>query len=358
MSTPLLLRGSFAALAGWGESSLDAAFAAFRLTAPRLLVESGSASPLALDPGALADAAHAALEGTASPREFFESRFEPARVALEEPSRGFVTGYYELVVEASPTRTERFKVPLHRPPPDLVRLGADRPAGLDPELAFARKAPDGALSEHFDRAAVSRGALDGDGLEIAWLADPVDAFFIHVQGSARLRLTDGGEMRVGYAAKSGHRFTAIGRVLVSNGELVLEKADMAGIRDWLASHPDEVRRLLDRNRSYIYFEPREIADPAAGPVGAAGASLTPLASLAIDPLFHRYGTPIFVDAPGLLVEARPFRRLLVAQDTGSAIVGAARGDIFVGSGAAAGALAGTVRHLADFHVLVPRNRSR
>jgi membrane-bound lytic murein transglycosylase A len=182
----------------------------------------------------------------------------------------------------------------------------------------------------------------------------VDAFFIHIQGSARLALPDGRRMRVTYAAKTGHPFTAIGRILVEAGELSLAEATMDGIRGWLAERPERVRALLDRNRSFIFFREAAVEDERLGPVAAAKVPLTPMASIAVDRELHTFGTPFFIDAPTLgEIGGEPFRRLLVAQDTGSAIVGPARADIFVGSGASAGSVAGRVRHPGDFFALLP-----
>ncbi|WP_185984177.1 murein transglycosylase A [Aureimonas mangrovi] len=346
---------AFEQLPGWRAADFAPALDAFRRSAARILSDAPPKSgALGVSAASLRPAAHAALRPVDDSREFFERFFSPALVVPEGGRRGFVTGYYEPVIEASAERTARFTVPLHRPPPDLVPVRGETPGRLPEGFAFARRQADGSLVEHPDRAAIARGFLDGRGLEIAWLEDPVDAFFIHVQGSARLKLTDGRTIRVGYAAKTGHGFTAIGRILVNEGELVLEKADMDGIRAWLATNPDRVRGLLDRNRSYIFFEPREIEDESLGPPGAAGVPLTPLASLALDHRLHTFGMPLFLHAPSLVIEGVPFARPMVVQDTGSAITGPARGDIFVGSGAAAGSLAGAVRHAADFYALLPK----
>lgn len=352
---------SFSDLPGWADADHAPALGAFRRSAERILSGAVGDGALGIPADAYLSAANAAAG--ADPRDaraFFETHFAPAALQPGDgAARGFVTGYYEPVVPAALRRDARFTVPLHRRPPDLKALGTgtDR-AGLDPDLSFARVRPDGTLAEHPDRGAIARGALDGRDLEIAWLESEVDAFFVHIQGSARLELPDGGALRVGYAGKSGHPYTAIGRVLVAEGALTLEAADMAGLRAWLAAHPGRVREILDRNRSYIFFEARPVEDPALGPVGAAGVPLTALGSIALDHRIHTYGVPVFLSAPdlalGLEFGGAPFRRLLVAQDTGSAIVGRARGDIFVGTGEAAGRVAGTIRHPADVFVLLPR----
>jgi membrane-bound lytic murein transglycosylase A len=274
-----------------------------------------------------------------------------------DKGRGFVTGYYEPVVQASRKRSANCPVPLYRKPDDLVKLDEkNRPQPLDPGFAFARRTPDG-LCEYFDREAIERGALEGRGLEIAWLADKVDAFFIHVQGAARLNFTDGTTLRVTYAAKSGHPFTGPGRELAELDEIPREKVTMQSIRAWFKANPQRIDEILHRNRSFIFFRAAPVEDEAMGPVAAAKVPLTPGRSLAVDRLLHTFGSPVFVAADGLSVEGHPFRRLMIAQDTGSAIVGPARGDIFFGSGDAAGEIAGVVKHEADFFLLVPRSHS-
>jgi membrane-bound lytic murein transglycosylase A len=288
-------------------------------------------------------------------RRFFEERFRPFLIAGEAKGRGFVTGYYEPEIAVSETRTGRFRYPIHRRPDDLVDIDdTTRPPSMDPYFAFARQGTDG-ISEYPDRKAIDQGALDGHGLEIAYAEDKVDLFFVHIQGAARLVYTDGTTRRITYAAKTGHPFTAIGKILIERGEIDRRAVTMATIRAWLADHPDQIDALFWENRSYIFFREADVDDPAFGPIAAAKVPLSPGRSLAVDRLIHTFGTPFFVSAPGLvhLDRGAPFARLMLAQDTGSAIVGPARGDIFTGSGAAAGELAGSIKHAADFHILVP-----
>ncbi len=268
--------------------------------------------------------ARAASVSSANARAFFEAEFTPFAI----PSAGFFTGYYEPEVAGSLTRSAEFTVPLRRPPADLP--------------------------EERDRAAVMAGALDGRNLELVWLRDPVDAFFIHIQGAARIALPDGRTMRVTYAAKSGHPYTPIGRVLIEKGALTRETADMAGIRAWLAAHPAETPAILAANRSYIYFREAPVADASQGPIAAAKVPLMANRSLAVDRLIHTFHTPVWVETT--LPSGAAFRHLMIAHDTGSAIVGPARGDIFFGSGDAAGAIAGAMRASGRFIVLVPRPR--
>lgn len=354
-------RRRFADLPGWEAAAHGLAHAAFRRSAEGLASGAYRSGTLGIDAAAFHAATQAALRqarGDDAARTFFEQHFVPLQIMpgadAADGAHGFVTGYYEPVVEASRTQTPRFRFPLYATPPDLVKIDdVSRPPGMDASYRFGRRKSWGLLEEYPDRAAIEAGLLRGQGLEIAWLDDPVEAFFIHIQGSARLRLTDGSEMRVGFAAKSGHPFTAIGRLLVDAGELTLAEADMDGIRAWLAAHPERQRALFDRNRSFIFFREVAVDDPALGPVGAAQVPLTALASIAVDRELATFGVPYFIAASDLQLDGRPFRRLMIAQDTGSAIIGPARADIYVGSGAEAGGIAGRIRHDADFTVLVP-----
>lgn len=288
----------------------------------------------------------------AAARRFFAERFQPFRII----SHGFVTGYYEpeLAVAANPTG--RYRYPVYRRPDDLIAIDdANRPSGMDPGFAFGKSGPDG-IGEYFDRRAIDEGALEGRGLEIAFAESKVDLFFVHIQGAARLNYTGGRSSRITYAAKSGHPFTPIGRLLIERGEIAREAVTMDSIRAWLSTHPDEADEILRQNRSYIFFREMPVGDARLGPVAAAKVQLTAGRSLAVDKSFHTFATPVFVSAPTLnhLGRGEPFRRLMLAQDTGSAILGPARGDIFVGSGTEAGHLAGSVKHEAEFHVLVPK----
>ncbi|MDX8479190.1 murein transglycosylase A [Mesorhizobium sp. VK24D] len=349
---------SFDGLPGWGEDDHLAAFAAFRRSAfhvPAKPYRTGSLG-VAFDAfaEAYAEARSASPADRSEARSFFERHFVPMLVAADSGGAGLVTGFYEPEVEASPVRTERFTVPLLSRPADLIDIDDNsRPAGMDPYLAFARETPAGPV-EYFDRAEIERGALSDQNLEIAWLADKVDAFFIHVQGAARLTMTDGRLCRVTYAAKSGQRFTGPGKILSELGEIPLAKVTMQSIRAWFKAHPDRVDEILWRNRSYIFFREAPVEDAALGPIAAAKVPLTPGRSVAVDRLLHTFGTPFYIDAPTLTAfDQKPFRRLMIAQDTGSAINGPARGDLFAGSGDAAGEIAGVVRNAAHFYALVP-----
>ncbi len=354
---PALLPLAFADLAGWPADDLAAAFAAFRRSALAMQDKGPTTRALGIDGDALARAGARALSlaeepGSEAVRVFFESAFQPVAVQ-PETGAAFFTGYYEPDVEASRQRDGGFTIPLYRRPADLVEVDdGNRPPGWPADLRFARRDDAGALQPYPDRAAIEAGALAGRGLELAFLADAVEAFFIHVQGSARLRLPDGTAMRVTYDGKSGHPYTPIGRVIADRAGISRRAVTMPVIRDWLAAHPDEAAVVMQENRSFIFFREAPVADPALGPVAAAGVPLTAGRSLAVDRTLHTFHCPVWIDT--LLPDGTLFSRLMITQDTGSAIVGPARGDIFFGSGEAAGGLAGAMQEGGRFVLLVPR----
>lgn len=356
--SPLLQPVSYSELPGWLEDDCLPAFEAFRRSAARVLEKPYRSGALGVTMEALRPAFLAALDESPSEvsaaRRFFERHFRPSFVRPDDRERGFVTGFYEPEAEARRERSETFRYPVYARPEDLVDIDdTNRPAGLDPYFAFGRQTSNG-IVEYHDRAAIEAGALGGCKLELFWLADRVDLFFIHVQGAARLRLPNGTVRRITYAAKSGQRFTGIGRMLADAGEIPLAEVTMQSIRAWLKANPERIEGILHRNRSFIFFREAPVDDPALGPVAAAKVPLTQGRSVAVDRLLHTFGSPIFISAPELRAFGAPFRRLMIAQDTGSAIVGAARGDLFAGSGDAAGEIAGVVRSDADFFLLVPR----
>ncbi|MCO6391014.1 transglycosylase [Aliihoeflea aestuarii] len=337
---------AFEDIAGWPGDHHRAAFEAFRRSAFRALEKPYRTGSFGISHEDFAPAfAAARANDRVDCRDFFARHFIPARIA----TTGFVTGFYEPIIAASPVRTASFQFPILSQPGDLADIDdVNRPAGWDETVVFGRKTDQG-FQPYFDRGEIERGALQGRGLELAWVADKVDLFFIHVQGAARLRMTDGTERRVTYAAKTGHPFTAPGRILAENGEIPRENVTMQSIRAWLKANPRRIDEILWQNRSFIFFRDAPVADPALGPVAAAKVPLTAGRSLAVDRLLHSFGTPFFIDVPDM-----DFARLMIAQDTGSAIVGPARGDIFCGSGDAAGEVAGVIKHAATFTMLVPR----
>ncbi|MCC2112581.1 MAG: MltA domain-containing protein, partial [Hyphomicrobiales bacterium] len=314
-------RIAFSALTGWDRDDHGAALKAFQTSCRRMADHRPKTRALGIDGDALAALCPTALAldpaDDAAARRFFEDNFTPLRFSPDQGA-GFVTGYYEPEVAGSRQRTDRFTVPLYGRPDDLVDIrDHNRPAGFDPAYAFAR-ATAGGLVPYFDRGEIEDGALHGRGLELVYIESAVDAFFIHVQGSARIRLTDGSVMRLTYAAKAGHPYSSIARVLCERTGTA--PADMTAdkLRAWLEANPDDAPDLMRQNRSFIFFRAAEGLDPKDGPVAAAGVPLTAGRSLAVDRTLHTFGTPVFLQselplaAEGLLV---PFNRLMIAQDT-------------------------------------------
>lgn len=332
----------FSDLPGWEEDDHAAGLSAFL----RSGVENFSEAQAAL------------CGGAAGARRYFETWFTPHRV-IHGVGEGLLTGYYEPVLAGSRVRTGPFQTPVHARPPDLVNLVAESMRGAaGAGLTHARK--DGEhIVPYATREEIECGALDGLGLEILYLADPVDAFFMHVQGSGLIELTDGTRVRLTYDGKNGHPYTSIGRVLIETGAFRADELTMDVLGKWLRADPERGRQLMWRNTSYVFF--RELAEAEApSAIGAMGVPLTPGRSLAIDTGIHALGTPIYIVAPALTHaddEGGPFRRLMIAQDVGSAIRGPERGDIYFGTGSEAGRRAGITRHRGNFFVLLPRGRS-
>ncbi len=350
-----LIETTFAALDGWSTDDHSAALSSW-LRFCREPYSHLSAQQYGLsvnEAAALCRKANAVdTRDPAAARAFFEENFTPFRVTSE----GFVTGYFEPEVAASRTPTTEFSSPLLKAPSGLEAVPVSaQPKGWPQGRSHGRRTKEG-LVPLPDRGEIMDGALSGENLEFVWLLDPVDAFFIHVQGSARLRLRDGSVMRVGYAGKTGHAYTSVARVLVERGEGTPEELTMAGLRRWFNANPDRRDALLRENRSFIFFREVDVQNPDGGPIGAANIPLIAGRSVAIDPAHISYGTPIFVtsELTGFGAPDKPFRRLLIADDTGSAIKGPARGDIFAGSGKSAGDIAGNIRHRAEFIVLLPK----
>ncbi len=351
---------TFDTLKGWADDDHLAAFEAFRRSAHHAKSKRYKDGGLGISFDDLMPALEAAsasvMVDATSARAFFERWFVPALVKPDPGTQGHVTGFYEPVVTASRTKSADFSVPLYRRPDDLIEIDdATRPSAMDPYFRFARKTMWG-MEEYPDRSTIERGFLEGRGLEFVYLADVVEAFFIHVQGAARLQFDDGTEMRVTYSAKSGHPFTGPGRVLIDQGEIDPKTVSMQSIRAWFQANPVRTNEILWQNRSFIFFDESPMGDSSLGPIAAAKVQLTAGRSIAVDRLIHTFGSPFFIDAPKVDGgDGKSFRRLMIAQDTGSAIVGAARGDLFTGSGFDAGQIAGKINEAADFYLLVPKH---
>lgn len=342
----------FQALPGWHNDDQGAALATFLVSCNTLerkaptaaMGGEGAFGTVADWMGACAAARQTAPSGA---RAFFESWFRPWRATASGDASGLFTGYYEPLLAASAAPDARFRYPLYRRPAELLVIDLGQFSDEFEGRTITGRLAEGTLVPYFDRAAIDDGALAGKGLEIAWTDDPIAVFFLHIQGSGRLAMTDGRELRVGYDGQNGHGYYAIGRELVAMGELTREEVSLQSIRDWLKTHPDRADAVMETNPSYIFFRLLE----GAGPIGGQGVALTPGRSLAIDHRIIAYGAPIWLDT--VLPDGTPWQRLMVAQDTGGAIRGPVRGDIFFGTGEEAEWLAGHMKSEGGYVVLLP-----
>ena len=342
---------TFDKLDGWKEDDLAAAFATFQKSCGAILegsVVQRKAKPIF---GGLYNACAAArivAAGGAVDREqarkFFEDNFKPERIlpgvhtyGFYTGADGFFTGYYEAEVAGSRMPTAEFKVPLYSPPKALIGKKS---------TVFSK----------FDRKEIEDGAIAGKGLEICYVKDPVDAFFAQIQGSTRVKLNDGELLRLNYIASNGKPYTPVGRLLIEEGVYAPEDMSMDKIREYMEAHPQKGEALRLKNRSYVFFSETRLA-PKDECIGAQGIALTPGRSIAVDPTVHVYGTPIWIDAKLPLKSEAPvdtFQHLMVAQDTGSAIRGVARADIYFGHGEEIPHIAGRIKQFGMFVMLVPK----
>jgi membrane-bound lytic murein transglycosylase A len=354
-----LERTSFRDLESWHADDHAAAFACFLETAEAALSNLIPLRPAQPIFGGLAEVFHAAQTvnpaNSEAARLYFETFFEPFHVKPRE-GQGFLTAYYEPEIRGSLSQSSAFPTPVLKRPDDLVSFHHQTPPPpLPPDLSAARQTSNG-LGPYFDRASIEDGALAEKKLEILYLPDPVELFFAQVQGSARIRLPDGSSMRLTYAGRNGHPYTTIGKVVVAEGHVALADLTLERFKAWLRSNPDHARRIMRLNKSYIFFELSPCGNAEAGPIGAASVPLRAHRSIAIDRSIWCYGLPFFIRAqlPDTDGKIKDFARLMIAQDTGSAILGPARADLFFGSGDEAGREAGLIRHKGDFFVLLPR----
>lgn len=340
---------SFEALPDWQQDhAIHEAFEAFKKSCP-VLLKMPTHKPVGL--GTAAGDWHSvcrkalALEPKNNKEiyTFFENHFIPYRVSNDGNHEGLFTGYYESELHGSRVKTDRFHYPLYKKPPEVV-------VSADKNKRWGRLSW-GSIVPYYDRRDIDKGALEGRHLELVWVDDPIEAFFLHVQGSGRVRLPDGSIMRVGYAGQNGHPFVAIGKKLIERRALDSKKVSMQSIREWMASNPEESLKLMHENPSYIFF--REITEKD-GPIGCMGIAVTPGRTMAVDRRIWPMGAPLWFDG------AHPdnsinIRRLMIAQDTGGAIRGAVRGDFFWGYGKNAQEQAGKMKIKGQYYVLLPKD---
>nr|WP_238366502.1 MltA domain-containing protein [Mesobacterium pallidum] len=307
---------SFSELDGWAEDDHDAALDVFRQTCDRL-------------DGVDWDTLCRAAQDQSSGRAFFELFFRP--VMMTDGDDALFTGYFEPELDGSRYRSARFRYPVYAMPPEARSAG----------VWYSR------------REILSLGLLEGRGLEIAWVDDPVELFFLQIQGSGRIRLHEGGTIRVGYAGSNGHEYRSVGVELVRRGVYDAHQVSAQVIRNWVRRNPVDGEELLYHNPSYVFFREVSHVDPSKGPLGAMNRSITAMRSIAVDPRYTPLGAPVWIEKGG----DGPLHRLMIAQDTGSAIKGAQRADIFFGTGDAAGQAAGRLRDPGRMVVLMPIQRA-
>ncbi len=355
----------FAELPGWSADHLAEALPALRRGCARLTTlpadqRLGGGSLAAASAGQAAEwtqpcaaLAHVPDGDDAAARHYLEAWFTPHQLGDGIKAAGLFTGYYEPLVAGATARGGLYQVPLLARPDDLVRLPPVRPNGRPVVL---RRLADGRTVPYYTRAQIAAGALDDRDLEIVWLKSRTDLFFLQLQGSGRIVTPSGVTLRVTYDGQNGQPYVPVGRLLTERGQLAADDVSMQSIRAWLAAHPAQADALLDENPDYVFFRqvPQDAgAGAMVGPPGALGVALTPGRSVAVDRTVVPLGAPVFIATDDPLTHA-PWRRLTVAQDLGTDINGAARADIFYGSGATAEAAAGRMHAGGSAWVLLPR----
>ena len=345
-----LRAASFSALPGWQADNLQDAWPAFLASCSKLSKNVAWAKPCAASSKINPTNAKAI-------RAFFERHFVPYQfIDADGSADGLMTGYYEPLLRGARKRGGVFQTPIHRKPDDLLKI---EPASMHPELKDMRlrgRLDGKQIVPYWSRAEISQSNRMV-GMEILWVDDPVDAFFLHVQGSGQVQLTDTREtVRLAYADQNGHPYKSIGRYLVDQGEISLDQASAQSIKAWFKANPARQQELLNANPSYIFFKEEKLTALASGPKGALGVPLTEQRSVAVDPIFIPLGTPVFV-ATMHPASNEPLQRLTMAQDTGSAIKGANRIDYYWGFGVEAGETAGKTKQRASVWLLLPKNSS-
>jgi membrane-bound lytic murein transglycosylase A len=350
---------AFTDLPGWAKDDHLAAFKAFLKSCERVVA--GARDKAVDPPPALATACVEAMKtaGQVNSKEgaraFFERNFTPSTV-INKTRPGMLTGYYEPLLHGSRTKQGPYTTPIYKRPSDLVTVVPETHRGAVKRgtLTHVRKTEAG-TEPYYTREQIDQGALKDKGLELLYFKDPIDVFFMQIQGSGRVKLTDGKTIRVQYDGKNGHPYSSIGRYLIEKALLAADRVSMGTLISWLKADPERAKPVLWYNASYVFFREIKASDDPGAPLGAMNVPLTSGRSLAFDPAFHALGTPVYVSAPSMrhVPNVSGFHRLMVGQDVGSAIKGPERGDIFFGSGDEAGKIAGGTKHPAKFYVLVP-----
>ncbi|OYD53570.1 transglycosylase [Thauera propionica] len=331
---------------GWSEDDPSAAWSALLASCSKLSRQAQWKSAC--------DAANAlgTQPGNTRARHYFEQHFSPWLLRNSETStEGLVTGYYEPLIRGSRNRNQRYAWPIHGAPADMLTIEL---GDVYPELKHLRlrgRIVGNKVLPYWTREQLAERGEQVPAPVLLWADDPIDLFFLQVQGSGRVQLPDGQTVRMGYADQNGHPYQSIGRWLVAQGELTLDQASMDGIKRWASANPQRLRELLNTNPSYVFF--RELPASSGGPIGALGVPLTEGRSIAVDPRYVPLGAPVFL-ATTYPLSNRPLNQLMLAQDTGSAIKGAVRADFFWGFGEQAGREAGRMRQQGHMWVLLPK----
>lgn len=346
---------SFAALPKWQDDDHAQALKVFLVSCGAMnkrpadaAMQGGFAGTLAQWQTVCAQAAQVPAGDVMAARTFFENTFTPYAVSGKDGDEGMFTGYYQPELRGSLTQKGRYQTPLYARPADLVSVNlGDFVPELKGKTVQGRVVGEN-LKPYYTRTEIENGALKDSGIPVVWVDDPVDAFFLHIQGSGVVTLEDGTQLQVGYAAQNGHSYHAVGKTLVERGALKKEDVTMQSIRAWLEKNPQEAAGLMNTNNSYVFFRKLD----GAGPLGAQGVPVTAGRSLAVDRTLMPYGMPLYLDAED--PDSGRIQRLMIAQDTGGAIKGAVRGDYFWGAGDMAADKAGRMKSKGRYYALVPK----
>ncbi|HEU0117586.1 MAG TPA: murein transglycosylase A [Alphaproteobacteria bacterium] len=353
---PTLTKTDFTKLPGWDSDNLVDAIPALVKSCAVITKKApdaklGVAGTKADWSAACADLAMLPPRNNDAARDFLTHWFQPYAVTGKDGGEGLFTGYYEPQLRGSFKKTASFQTPLYPRPDDLIGVDLGEFKSDLHGQRIVGKVEGSNLKPYDTRAEISNGSLDKRAKPLLWVDDPVDAFFLEVQGSGDVKMTDGSVTHVGYDGANGRAYVAIGRAMADQS-LIEKPVTMQSIRAWLNNNPDRAQEIMDINGSYVFF--RKLED-GTGPVGAEGVSLTPQRSLAVDPAFIPLGTPLWLDTQDS--KGNALQSLMVAQDTGGAIKGAVRGDVFWGAGDEAAAQAGAMQSKGHYYVLLPQGVS-
>jgi membrane-bound lytic murein transglycosylase A len=355
---PLLTPIALSDLPGWGKDSLEKALIPLKKSCAKLVRKSPNASIGNFNfTGIISDwippCSALPIKGSDNEtmRRYLAAYFKAYKLTEQVNTKGLITGYFEPILKGSLLKTATFSTPIYPLPKDLVLVSLGDWRTRFKGQRIAGKIVAGRLKPYFSRQAIRKGALNAHTTPILWLENDIDAFFLHIQGSGKISLSDGSEVRIGYAGHNGHTYVAIGRHLTKSGAIKKQDMSLQSIKRWLLQNPQQRHLIMDLNTSYVFFRKVD----GNGPIGAQGVPLTAGRSLAIDRKFLPLGIPIWLNADYLDENGKLLQRLMVSQDTGGAIKGLVRGDVFWGSGEKALALAGPMKAWGEFYVFLPKS---